>query len=271
MKKYKIAVLLPTRGRTDALDRSVKSIIKHAQDPKNIQIILGFDKDDEVGLTHFKDSLRSRLDQNEVNYVALQFDRLGYVNINKYYNEMAKHADADWLFIWNDDAFMSTSNWDQVVQKYDGQMKVLKVHTHNEHPYSIFPIVPVKWVELLGYLSGHQMIDAWISQIAYMMDLIEIVDIDVTHDRHDLTGNNEDVTFKQRTWLEGKPHDPLDFHHTNNTLRRMADCEKLAIYLKSQDCSTDWWEAVKSGKQDPWEKLKINDVNGQMVQFNLKI
>jgi hypothetical protein len=270
MKKYNIAILLPTRGRTNALDKSVYSIIDTAADPGKIQLLLAFDNDDTVGLEHFNNHLRKDLESRKINFVALKFDRLGYININKYYNEMAKHADAKWLFIWNDDAFMSTPNWDQVVQQYDGQLRILKVHTHNEHPYSIFPIVPSVWIDLLGYLSGHQMIDAWISQIAYMMDLIEIVDIDVTHDRHDLTGNNADATFSQRTWLEGKPHDPADFHHPGTTVRRMADCEKLAGYLKSQGHSTDWWEAVKSGRQDPWEKLKINDINRQMVQFDLK-
>jgi hypothetical protein len=269
-KQYAVAVLLPTRGRTDALDKSVYSVIDTAADYSRVQILLAFDRDDTAGLDHFNNHLRADLDNRKVNYKALVFDRLGYININKYYNELAKHADANWLFIWNDDAFMSTRGWDQIVEKYNGQLKILKVHTHNEHPYSIFPIVPHVWVDLLGYLSGHQMIDAWISQIAYMMDLIEIVDIDVTHDRHDLTGNNADATFKGRTWLEGKPQDPADFHHPSVTMRRMADCEKLAAYLNSKGIPTEWWEAVRSGEQDPWEKLKINDINKQMVQFNLK-
>lgn len=268
-KKYSVAVLLPTRGRTDALDRSVYSIFDNATNPERIQLLLAFDRDDTTGLDHFNTHLKADLEKQNISFVAIAFDRLGYININRYYNEMAKHADADWLFVWNDDAFMSTQGWDQVVEKYNGQMRILKVHTHNEHPYSIFPIVPTTWVELLGYLSGHQMIDAWISQIAYMMDLIEIVDIDVTHDRHDLTGNNADATFKGRTWLEGKPHDPADFHHVGTTHRRMADCEKIAVYLKAQGLSTDWWEEVKNGTQDPWEKLKVNDINKQMVQFSL--
>jgi hypothetical protein len=272
MKKYSVAVLLPTRGRTTALDRSVYSIIDTAANPDQIQLLLAFDRDDTVGLDHFNNHLRADLEKRNVNFVALTFGRLGYINIHKYYNELAKHADADWLFVWNDDAFMKTQAWDQVVKQYDGQMKVLKVHTHNDHPYSIFPIVPCVWTELLGYMSKHQMIDAWISQMAYMLDLIEIVSIDVTHDRHDLTGNNSDTTFAEgRVALEGNPNNPADFHHITNTLNRMSDCEKVAVYMKSQGASTDWWEAVKAGTQEPWEKLKKNDVNRQMFQFSLKV
>jgi hypothetical protein len=270
-KKYSIAVLLPTRGRTDALDRSVYSIIDTAADPSRVQLLLGFDRDDTAALEHFDANLKPALEKRNINFVAMKFDRLGYVNIHKYYNHLAKFSDADWLFIWNDDAFMTTQGWDKVVEQHNGQLKVLKIHTHNEHPYSIFPIVPTTWIDLLGYLTGHQMIDAWISQIAYMMDLIEIVDIEVTHDRHDLTGNNADATFKGRTCLEGKPHDPADFHHPVNTYRRQADCEKIAKYLREQGQSTAWWESVKSGVQDPWAKLKANDVNSQMVQFNMTL
>lgn len=270
-KKYTVAVLLPTRGRTDALDRSVRTLIDNAHNINSVQFMFGFDRDDKVGLDHFRKNLKVELDQGGVNYVALQFDRLGYINIDKYYTQLAKTADADWLFIWNDDAFMNTTGWDQVIEKYTGQMRVLKVHTHNEHPYSIFPIVPAAWLDTLGYLSGHQMNDAWISQIAYMMDLIEIVDIDVTHDRHDLTGNNADSTYNERVYLEGKIHDPADFHHPSTTAKRLNDCEKLAVYLKAQGQSTDWWESVKAGQQDPWEKLKLNDPNKQMVQFALPI
>ena len=61
MKKYNIAILLPTRGRTHALDRSVRTLINNAHDIKNVQIMFGFDRDDEVGLTHFKTNLRPEL------------------------------------------------------------------------------------------------------------------------------------------------------------------------------------------------------------------
>jgi hypothetical protein len=40
--------------------------------------------------------------------------------------------------------------------------------------------------------------------------------------------------------------------------------------MKSLGMDTSWWQAVKSGKQDPWEKLIELDVNRQMVQYKLK-
>jgi hypothetical protein len=50
----------------------------------------------------------------------------------------------------------------------------------------------------------------------------------------------------------------------------MEECDKLWAYMKSQGNDSTWWERVKNSKQDPWEKLKVNDINGQMRQFQLK-
>lgn len=267
MSKYNTAVLLPTRGRTTALTDSVTSIVNLADSVSSFQLLLGFDNDDTVGLDHFTNELQPWLDDHNVAYTAMTFDRQGYVGLNRYYNTLASHAESQWLFLWNDDAIMNTQGWDSVISKYNGQFKLLKVHTHNEHPYSIFPIWPKEWYDLFGLASRHQMIDAELSQNAYMLDLMQIVDIDVTHDRHDLTGNNQDNTARAKLALEGNPNNPSDFHHKTYSTARMIDCEKIAKYLASKGHDMSFWEAVKLGKQDPWEKLKANDVNKQCVQL----
>lgn len=269
-KQFSIAVLLPTRGRTDALKRSVISIINRVVKPKEVQIILGFDNDDKIGTNYFVEEVQPWLDEKGVDYTALTFDSMGYEGLNRYYNAMAEHADADWLFVWNDDAIMETAGWDTTVRKLDGQLKILKVHTHGEHPYSIFPIVPAAWYDQMGFLSKHQMIDAEISQVAYMLDLIEIVDIYVTHDRADLTGNNKDETDAKRVRYEGNSNHPLDFHHVSFIQQRMNYCESVNDLMKSLDLDTSYWEGVKNGSIDPWLKMKDNDPNGQIVTIQVR-
>jgi hypothetical protein len=266
-KAYKIAILLPTRGRTDSLKRSITSIIDQAKNLDDIQLLMGLDHDDEVGLNYFNKEIEPFLDQSGVEYSVMGFDRLGYTALNRYYNTLAETADADWIFVWNDDAIMHTQDWDTVITPHTGKFKLLKVHTHNDHPYSIFPIVPAIWIETLGYISLHQMIDAEVSQIAYMLDLMEIIEIDVTHDQSDLTGE-EDDTSKNKMRFEGNPHDPRDFHYQPRIQRRIDDTDKLAEYMLSQGMSIDWWLRVKANQQDPWVKLKENDINKQMIQFH---
>lgn len=266
--EFDIAILLPTRGRAESLERSICSLVDNADEIKRVQLMFGFDDDDTVGATHFAEVIQPYLDKKKVNYTALSFEPMGYIRLNEYVNELARNSDARWLVFWNDDAIMHSQHWDTDIMKYEGQFKVLAFDTHNKHPYSIFPIVPRMWLELLGYLSPHQISDGWISQQAYMLDIMERTDIKVEHDRFDLTGNNHDETFKNRPMLEGNPNDPRDFHHVKNDTLRNEDAAKIAQYLeKERGINMKFFADIFRGTQDPWEKLKINDVNKQMVQF----
>ena len=265
--KYKIAMLLATRGRTESLGRSIKSLLTLADNPKDIQLFFAFDDDDKIGTEYFTKDLKPWLDEYKVTYKAMVFKRMGYMALQKYNNAIAKHADADWLMIWNDDAVMETQGWDSVINSYTGQFKLLSFKTHNMHPYSIFPIIPRKWYDILGYISPHPTQDGWVSQQAYLLDIYQRIEVDVKHDRFDLTGNNFDETFKERQMLEGRPNDPLDFHSKEQIEIRHKDCARLAEYMQSVGMSIDYFINVFKGTQDPWAKLKENDPNGHMVQF----
>jgi hypothetical protein len=265
---YSIAVLLPTRSRTTALTDSVTSLVCLAESRQDIQILFGIDNDDTVGLEHFEGVIQPFLDDHNIAYEALAFETMGYAGLNRYYNRLAESALADWLFVWNDDAVMHTQGWDRIIKSYTGQFKLLKVHTHNEHPYSIFPIVPRAWVELLGHLSRHHMIDAELSQIAFMLDIMQVVEIDVTHNQVELTKNAADP-LKPKVRFEGNPANPWDFHNTAVTQQRLSDCSAVSEMMKDNGSDTHWWEEVKAGRQDPWEKLRALDINKQMVQYKV--
>jgi hypothetical protein len=67
--------------------------------------------------------------------------------------------------------------------------------------------------------------------------------------------------------LEGKPEDPRDFHSRQMIDLRHRDAARLATYMRTQGISTEFFENIFKGTQDPWEKLAQNDINRQMVQF----
>lgn len=270
-RKFNIAVVLPTRGRTTALARSVISLVNRAVKLDSIQILLGFDDDDAEGIEHFQKEVQPLLEDRGVDYTAMTFEPMGYTRLNEYVNALALASDADWIMFWNDDAVMDSAGWDRVISDHTGEFKLLAVHTHKDHPYSIFPIAPREWLDHLGYLSPHQISDAWLSQTAYMLDIWERIPVYVTHDRHDLTGNNNDDTYKNRVMYEGRPNDPRDFHHPNWINLRMADAERLSMYMAQRGLDTAFWNNVKLGKQNPWEKLRANDVNKQMMQYSMKV
>lgn len=269
MSKPKISILLATRKRTDMLKNSLASLINLASDPNNLEIMLAFDNDDEETFSWVEENVLTDLDDKGVSYTCMSFDRLGYIRLNEYYNTLALEADGDWLFFWGDDAIMETQDWDKEVIAYTGKFRVLRALTHKCHPLAIFPIVPKKWVDMFGYFSAHQLNDNWVSQVAYIADVMETIQIDIEHDRFDLTGNNNDENFQNRPMLEGNPNDPRDFHHVNWSLHRLKDAQTITDYRESLGEDVSFYKNIIAGKQDPWEKLKANDINKQMVQFQL--
>jgi hypothetical protein len=66
-------------------------------------------------------------------------------------------------------------------------------------------------------ISPHSVQDGWLSQQAYMLDIWERIPVWVLHDRADITGNNNDATFRERASLEGRPLTKMIF--TVNTDR----------------------------------------------------
>lgn len=269
-----ISVLLPTRGRKETLLRSLESLVSTARLPSRIELLLGLDEDDKEVMEYIKSDIAPLLKKYNVECRANVFKPLGYENLHTYVNTLAGHSNGEWLFFWNDDAVMNSEGWDDIIRSYDGQFKLLApTDNHNGHPYAIFPIVPRDWYVLLDHLSQNAQNDAWLSHIAYMLDIFERTEVNVTHDRADITGNNDDNTFQNRKYMEGNPEDPRDFGHPNLQQARVASAYKLAWFLDKIGQHSDWWDNVILGKQDPFEKMKWgNEVKGagQLSSVNKK-
>lgn len=262
---FDICVMLTTRGRTTAFTSCLTSLFNRAADKSKIQLIIALDRDDNIAITHFNEHIKDWLEKENINYCLLITERYGYKKLNRYYNLMGRMAQADWLFFWTDDAIMETDKWDMEIKKYKGQFKVLSVHANNDHPYTIFPIVPQAWVKVLGRFSRHQLNDTEISQMSYLLGIFERIPVWVTHDRADLTGNNEDDTYNDREYLEGNFDDPNDFHHMGFVKKRVDDMNLLAQYMNHIGADLSWWKGVCSNSlPNIWAKLEENDINKQV-------
>jgi len=259
-----ISVLLPTRGRREALQKSLLSLMSKVADPSRIELLLGLDEDDPETIEFVKTVVAADMKALGVHTNASLFKPLGYENLHLYVNHLASCSRGDWLFFWNDDAIMETDNWDNEIASYTGQFKLLAPKdNHNGHPYAIFPIVPKDWFILMDHLSQNAQNDAWLSHIAYMLDIFQRIDVTVMHDRADLTGNNNDATFAARKYMEGNPSDPRDFMHPNHLRARLATAYKIAWYMDKMGYDTSWWDDVVAGKQHPLEKMVFpNGVKG---------
>mgnify|MGYP001237024086 CR=1 FL=1 len=228
-KRSVISVLLPTRGRTDVLRKSLDSLVSKAKNPERIEILFGVDEDDLATIDYIKEEIAEDLKKVGIEARASIFKPLGYENLHIYVNTLAGAATGDWMFFWNDDCLMVSEGWDEVIDQYNGQFKLLgPKDNHAGHPYAILPIVPRDWFILMGHLSQNPQNDAWLSHIAYMLDIFERIDFEFIHDRADITGNNDDETFQNRRYMEGNPQDPKDFGHTDMQNARVNSAHKIA-------------------------------------------
>jgi hypothetical protein len=233
-----ISILLPTRKRVSQLKKSMDSLLSNAKNPDKIQPLFGVDDDDTETLEFLKTT-------NYQNQSVLKFKRLGYQNLHMYNNSLCAYAQGTWVMFFNDDAIMNTKHWDEIIEA-EKNFNVLRVKEQTGHPYSIFPIFPWDWFRLLDHISLHGQNDAWISEIAYMLDIMKDVDIEVIHDRADITGNNNDSVFKERVYKEGHPDQEGDLHHVKMWNARTADASKLAWYLeKIGQISLHWKKIVR--------------------------
>lgn len=267
MSNTKISILLPTRGRTTQLDRSISSLLDLADSADTIQWLFGFDSDDNESYQYFVDNIQQKIIDSGGTFTCLEFAPLGYSNLHEYVNTLAGRADGDWFVFWNDDAVMKTQGWDTEINSHTGKFCLQAFDTHNKHPYSIFPIVPKKWYELIGHLSKHNLNDAWLSQIAWMLDIMLRIPVEVEHERFDLTGKNQDATYANRVIYEGNHNDPRDFNFKARRDQRIVESLKIADYLRPLGYDLSHWDESIAGKKDIWEKMLGSDVNKHMKKF----
>jgi hypothetical protein len=262
--KIDISVLLPTRGRAQALMNSIQSLYTLAEDFDSIEILFGVDNDDVVGMENMLHNVCPWIEKNNIKHKIVVFEPQGYNNLHRYVNGLAENSQGSWLFFWNDDAVMKTAAWDSRIRERTGEFKLLSVYTHNNHPYSIFPILPREWFEILGHISQHSSNDAYVSQLAYYLDIFERIDVHCDHNRYDITGINNDATYQQRRIMEGDPSQPGDLNHPDMVKIRTNDVAKLATWMQDQGIDLTFFVNAWEGRQDPWVKMRANDTNNQV-------
>ena len=263
-----ISILMATRGRPELAFNSLKSLIDNANDVNEIEFCIAIDNDDLKSMDYFTKTVVPWFQQKEYDILIMSFDRLGYAKLHEYMQTLALNSKGAWLIIWNDDAVMDTKNWDQEICSYTGQFKLLAFKdNHNQHPYSIFPILPREWLVLFGTLSPQQANDAWVSQVAYVVDCFQRIETVVTHDRHDLTGNNNDTTYAEREFLEGDATNPEDAFHPDMIKLKDLYCQKVSWYLKRTGQDTGRWDKVKRKEVEPFALMHANDPNKHLGTF----
>lgn len=194
-----ISVLLPSRGRPDSLITSVESLRSLAHQPENVDILVAADPDDPATVAA-ADRCRAA--------VWIAPERYGYAHLHRYVNALAGMSSADWLLLWNDDARMLTPGWDKRVAEAPAGVLWPR---HNGSPYlNVFPVVHRRVVDALGHFSLSPHCDSWVQDVATAARIHHKVNIEVMHDRFDLTGGHDDQTYRdaQAGYRTSEYHSP---------------------------------------------------------------
>jgi len=263
-----ISVCMATRGRAELAFESIKGMIELAHNPNEIEFCVAIDNDDIESNEYFTKTVTPWFEEKEYDLLVMSFDRLGYAKLNEYISHLAANCSGAWIITWNDDARMESQDWDKEIASYTGQFKLLAFKdNHNEHPYSIFPILPREWMVLFGIISPQQAIDAWVSQVCYLTDCFQRIESRVIHDRHDLTGNNNDTTYQEREFLEGDPNRVGDAFHPEMQKLKEQFAAKVGWYLKRIGQDTGYWDKVLRREVEPFSLMHANDPNNNIATY----
>lgn len=232
MAKPKISILLPTRKRTEAVVKSVGSLLAYAKNTADIEILIAYDDDDEESREFFSSTWFDFVAQTEATTKVFETERFGYLKLNRYVNLLAEEAEGDWIMFWNDDALMQTENWDEHIVAETGWFGCLRMPcTSMDHPFALFPIIPRSWLEVFGTVSPVAHSDWWIYHVTTNVGRFKNIPVSVYHDRADVTGGNNDETYRERSYdADGKnPANPDDYSHPD----RRKELEEWVVKLNN--------------------------------------
>lgn len=230
----KISILLPTRHRVEMVKKSLHSLLSNAANTSRIELMIGIDEDDTESRQFFYGSeWKEFLSNWAVTYQVVTTERFGYTGLFKYVNLLGEKSTGQHLMFWNDDAIMLSTNWDVAIDNDSGYFGVLRMQCVNHpHPFALFPIIPRQWQELFGCISKVAHSDWWIYQICKPVNRVKNINVNVYHDRADLTGNNKDQTYQEQSYsLDGKnPNHPHDWSHPDRIRDRKYWEQTLMLY-----------------------------------------
>ncbi len=152
-----ISVLLPSRCRPQELSFSLDSLELETND---IEALIWLD-DDEPKVNAYDAVLHARAGVR-----TFVKPRVGYRRFDKMVNFLCEQAKGEWLFLWNDDAYMTRPDWHKQFEKVASRFKPLEEPVvlnlwGQGGKQNLFPIVSRKFVDILGHFSQNTACDDW--------------------------------------------------------------------------------------------------------------
>ncbi len=222
-----VTFLCPSRGRPESLRRSIESLRETAYDPECFNVWVYADSDDPCRREYMDDwSTPSMVRQREAQCAVHIGQPRGYSRLHECIAELLDTTGdccGPWLWLWNDDALMTTERWDIQLRKYPPNLILNPDTNHQSHAtgLNVFPVIPTAWVELVGWARDGAN-DTWWQFIGQKLGGQVNLPVFITHDRSDLTGGHDDAT------RAGNNYNPDTFWSNETQAAIHADAVRIA-------------------------------------------
>lgn len=156
---------MPTRERPDMAEESIVSLGEG-----DYEVLIYLDEDDK-DLLQYKD-----LEKKYPRVKVFVEPRLTYYKFNEMINFLAEKAKGDWLWLWNDDAFVTQGNpFEHLNYLNPDKARVLWYNCRPNNHLNLFPAISRKMYEVQGYFSMSPHCDSWAMDIGNILGIQEKV------------------------------------------------------------------------------------------------
>jgi hypothetical protein len=217
-----VSVLMPTRRRPELALEAVRSFLRMTRRFNQVEFLFRLDDDDKGSGEKIREELRVGF-PNEVNYKIIYGERRrGYADLHLAVNDLCEIATGEWFLLFNDDALMTTMNWDDVffnlppqvdpefalLKFFDGYGEVEGDEANGINSWTLFPCIRRGYYDLLKHFSLQTHNDTWVELVHRPLGLLHYFpQIKIKHNRFLESGENDDQVFRdgQKAYPETTP------------------------------------------------------------------
>lgn len=156
-----VSFLIPTRKRPNNLITAVTSVFETARNPDDVEVVIYADSDDHETIEILKAHPLFTDGKYNINAYVGPRPPGAYAGIHTAYNAIFEKSVGEFVVSFNDDTILLTENWDDVLQKYSGELCIIKPKVKDlaDLEHNPFPIVSRKISEFLGQFGWHASLD----------------------------------------------------------------------------------------------------------------
>lgn len=183
-----ITFMIPSRGRPASLQRAVRSIYNLAKDKSAAEIMVKLDDDDPESII----AAQELIDLDAIPVMVFVTPRgRGFYEMTGWANMMASYSRADWIALLNDDAYLTTKDWDHFLlhsgikaPRFGFESVFLFRFQHSDEPGAFaWPCLRRKVVSILGHYAPVLASDLWLNRLLTAIGSISDIPIEIKHER----------------------------------------------------------------------------------------